>query len=133
MEIKTNKILLKSLDKDLSTKEIAELEEAISKDKILASDQKKYLAIREALREKKYDFNPYFSSKVMSQIAANAVSNVSNFSLSVFQAFKRVAWTGTAAIVIIICVILLTEGLDFFELLRSNYANLDTLTASIYY
>jgi len=112
MDKKMLKLLVRSLDDDLSKEEKKQLEIAIEKSENLRKEKEKLLKLKALVEKQEYKFKPFFAGRVMNKIEQQKDKKVifPDFLNGFSVAFKRVVLSGAAAILLLIFSIYFSEG-----------------------
>jgi hypothetical protein len=134
MKNKFLKLMAKSLEIELSESEKAMYKKYLNEHPEWLEEKKSFLKIQEILKTSDFQFKPFFSNRVMTKIRkirkqkAEEIQFASNLNL----VFRRIVYSGIAAIVLILLTIYLTEGsLSYESLFGIESFTSDDVTAYI--
>ena len=103
-----NDLLVRSLDGSLTKEEEGELSEALRHSADLRKEREAFLAIREQLANQEFAFKPFFSSKVLQQLAREQARG---FEVLLWnRAFRRILVPGLAIVLLLLLGTWLSEG-----------------------
>ncbi len=99
-------LLLRSLDEELSPTELETLQIALQESEVFRREQQHLLNARALMTGQEFDFNPGFEERVMTSVnrLETEKGKTYSFDSSLLLAFKRVAVSGIAAILILLAM-----------------------------
>ncbi len=99
-------LLLRSLDEELSPTELETLQIALQESEVFRREQQHLLNARALMAGQEFDFNPGFEERVMASVnrLETEKGKTYSFDSSLLLAFKRVAVSGIAAILILLAM-----------------------------
>jgi len=112
MNKKLKDLLIRSLDDELGSNERAELEEALVVSPELRQEKEQLLAMRMRIGGQQFAFQSGFSGRVMQQIGQISKGKVVmfDFTQGLAAAFKRIALSGAAAILMLLLYTYVKDG-----------------------
>ena len=124
MNKKIYRLLIRSLDDKLSAKKQRRLNNYLSALPELQKERKIFLKMRDLIREQDYEPDNLFVKKVLSKISALKNENIItvNFDNLLYDSFKKVAYSGIAATILLMIITYVSQGtLNPFSFLNPSY------------
>ena len=121
MEEKINDLLIQSFDRELTTEEQLQLDEALKNSEELREQKEQLVSLRNMISKTKISFDQNFSAEVMDKISEG------NFSSNVISLFKKIAYTGAASIVILLGSHLYSGG----SLSLESFLGIESISADV--
>ena len=131
-----HKLLVRSLDEELSSSEKEKLEVCLSESSELRDEKRELLKMRNIISSTRYSFDAGFHAKVMERIAEEKEPLIlrPEFNRFLFTVFKRVALTGVAAIIILFLSIYLSDdSFSFHSITGGDTYSDDNLVSYLLY
>ncbi|MFA8299164.1 MAG: hypothetical protein ACEPOV_03295 [Hyphomicrobiales bacterium] len=133
MDRKVEEILYRSFDKDLNDQEALLLEAKIAQDDDVKEEYEDIVRLRELLASSGTDHDFSVEDAVMSKLEHEGMSRSRDIGTLYLQTFRKIAWSGVAAIIIAMAIIWLTVGLDNFFLESQSALDPEALAGTILY
>jgi hypothetical protein len=131
-------LLLKSFDNTLSQKEKDELQKGFADFPELVQEKEDISLLRDVLQKRTYSFQQGFSNKILREIESLSSSTVQNpreyFETQLILLFRWVVPVGTAAIILFLITVYLTQGSISVNTITGieNLSFSDAITLSFY-
>jgi len=131
-------LLLKSFDNNLSQKEKDELQKGFADFPELVQEKEDISLLRDVLQKRTYSFQQGFSNKILREIESLSSSTVQNpreyFETQLILLFRWVVPVGTAAIILFLITVYLTQGSISVNTITGieNLSFSDAITLSFY-